>query len=158
MGARRQNSLSPFLFFLHVPLGEKTYSLFAIHTRIVCITAQTNVPLPCRFGVEPQHHASTLPSGLQAQKSTTRWLLKLLVSNCKTSAEKLPDFSAEVAEVLLSVSQTSRKGFSPVGWSPLTLWHETCIPFSVKKKEKQTFLLLSYCLFVTLPREVIARS
>ena len=145
MGARRQNSLSPFLFCLHLPLGKKTYSLFAIHTRIVCITAQTNVPLPCQPGVETQHHASTLPSGLQGCKSTTRWLLKLLVSNCKTSAEKLPDFSAEVGEVLLSVSQTSRKGFSPVGWSLLTLWHETCIPFSVKKKEKQTFLLLSYC-------------
>ena len=145
MGARRQNSLSPFLFSLHLPLGEKTYSLFAIHTRIVCITAQTNVPLPCRFGVESQHHASILPSGLQAQKSATCRLLKLLQSNCQTSAEKLPDFSAEVGEVLLCVFLTPRKEFSPVGCSLLTLWHETCTPFSVKMEEKQTFLLLSYC-------------
>jgi hypothetical protein len=89
--------------------------------------------------------ASNLPSGLQGRKSGTRRLTKLLVSNCKTSAEKLPDFTAEVGEVLLSVSQTFRKEFSPVGWSPLTLRHETCTPFSVKMEEKQTFLLLSYC-------------
>ena len=92
-----------------------------------------------------RNHASTLPSGLQGRKSGTRRLVKLLQSNWQTSAEKSGNFSAEVAEVLLSVSQTSRKEFSPVAWSLLTLWHETCIPFSVKKKEKQTFLLLSYC-------------
>ena len=55
--------------------------------------------------------ASILPSGLQAQKSATCRLLKLLVSNCQSSAEKLPDFSAEVGEVLLSVSQPPVKGF-----------------------------------------------
>ena len=53
--------------------------------------------------------ASILPSGLQARKSATRRLLKLLVSNCQSSAEKLPDFSAEVGEVLLCVFLTSRK-------------------------------------------------
>ena len=37
------------------------------------------------------------------KKSATRRLLKHLVSNCPTSAEKLPDFTAEVVEVLLSV-------------------------------------------------------
>ena len=58
---------------------------------------------------DSQHHASILPSGLQARKSATRRLVKLLVSNCQTSAEKLPDFSAEVAEVLLSVFLTHRK-------------------------------------------------
>jgi hypothetical protein len=53
--------------------------------------------------------ASILPSGLQAQNSATRRAPKLLVCNCPTSAEKLPDFSAEVCEVLLSVFKTSRK-------------------------------------------------
>ena len=43
------------------------------------------------------------PGGLQAQKSATRHLLKHLVSKCKTSAEKLPDFTAEVVEVLSCV-------------------------------------------------------
>ena len=145
MGQGDKTPCLHFCFVCTFRLGGKNYSLFAIHTRIVCITAQTNVPLPCQPGVEPQHHASILPSRLQGRKSGTCRLPKLLVSNCQTSAEKLPDFSAEVGEVLLSVSQTSRKGFSPVGWSPLTLWHETCTPFSVKMEEKQTFLLLSYC-------------
>ena len=58
-----------------------------------------------------QHHSSILPNGLQARKSTTRRLLKLLVSNCQTSAEKLPDFSAEVGEVLLCVFLTLFKVF-----------------------------------------------
>jgi hypothetical protein len=52
---------------------------------------------------DSQHHASVLPGGLQAQKSATRRATKLLVSKCKTSAEKLLDFTAEVGEVLLSV-------------------------------------------------------
>ncbi|MBQ5621643.1 MAG: hypothetical protein IIU92_03365 [Bacteroidaceae bacterium] len=52
---------------------------------------------------DSQRHASILPSGLQGRKSATCRLPKLLVSNCQSSAEKLPDFSAEVAEVLLSV-------------------------------------------------------
>ena len=56
-----------------------------------------------------QHHSSILPNGLQARKSGTRRILKLLVSNCQTSTEKLPDFSAEVGEVLLCVFLTSRK-------------------------------------------------
>ena len=56
-----------------------------------------------------QHHSSFCTNGLQARKSATCRLLKLLASNCQTSAEKLPDFTAEVGEVLLSVSQTSRK-------------------------------------------------
>jgi hypothetical protein len=42
-------------------------------------------------------------------ESATRRLAKLLVSNCQTSAEKLPDFTAEVGEVLLSVSLSSHK-------------------------------------------------
>jgi hypothetical protein len=52
---------------------------------------------------DSKHHASVLPGGLQAQKSATRRATKLLVSKCKTSAEKLLDFTAEVGEVLLSV-------------------------------------------------------
>ena len=58
-----------------------------------------------------QHHSSILPNGLQARKSATRRLLKLLVSNCQTSAEKLPDFTAEVGEVLLCVFLTPFKVF-----------------------------------------------
>ena len=53
--------------------------------------------------------ASILPSGLQGQKSATRRLVKLLQSNWPTSAEKLPDFTAEVDEVLSCVFLTSRK-------------------------------------------------
>ena len=52
-----------------------------------------------------------MPSGLQARKSATRRAPKLLVSNCQSSAEKLPDFSAEVGEVLLCVFLTSHKVF-----------------------------------------------
>jgi hypothetical protein len=48
------------------------------------------------------------PSGLLAQRSATHRATKLLVSNCQTSAEKLPDFSAEVAEVLWCVFSSSR--------------------------------------------------
>ena len=67
------------------------------------------MPHPCRFGVEPQHHASNFPRGLQGRKSGTCRLPKVLVSNCQSSAEKLPDFSAEVGEVLLSVFLIPRK-------------------------------------------------
>ena len=56
-----------------------------------------------------QHHTSFCANGLQVRKSATRRLLKLLVSNCQTSAEKLPDFSAEVGEVLLCVFLTPHK-------------------------------------------------
>ena len=56
-----------------------------------------------------QRHSSFCANGLQARKSATRRLLKLLVSNCQTSAEKLPDFSAEVGEVLLCVFLTPHK-------------------------------------------------
>ena len=52
---------------------------------------------------DSKHHASVLPGGLQAKKSATRRLLKHLVSNCPTSAEKLLDFTAEVGEVLSCV-------------------------------------------------------
>jgi hypothetical protein len=50
-----------------------------------------------------------LPSGLQRQKSATRLATKLLVSNCKTSAEKSGNFTAEVGEVLLYVFLIPRK-------------------------------------------------
>ena len=53
-----------------------------------------------------QHHSSFCANRLQVRKSATRRLLKLLVSNCQTSAEKLPDLSAEVGEVLLCVFLT----------------------------------------------------
>ncbi len=56
-----------------------------------------------------QHHSSVLPGGVQAWKSAIRRATKLLVSKCKTSAEKSGNFSAEVAEVLLCVFQASRK-------------------------------------------------
>ena len=55
-----------------------------------------------------QHHSSVLPSGVQAWKSATRRATKLLVSKCKTSAEKSGNFSAEVGEVLWCVFQASR--------------------------------------------------
>jgi hypothetical protein len=58
-----------------------------------------------------QHHSSFCANGLQVRKSATRRILKLLVSNCQTSAEKLPDFSAEVGEVLLCVFLTPFKVF-----------------------------------------------
>ena len=58
-----------------------------------------------------QHHSSFCTNGLQARKSATCRLLKLLASNCQTSAEKLPDFTAEVGEVLLCVFLTPFKVF-----------------------------------------------
>ena len=58
-----------------------------------------------------QHHSSFCANGLQVRKSATRRRLKLLVSNCQTSAEKLPDFTAEVGEVLLCVFLTPFKVF-----------------------------------------------
>ena len=58
-----------------------------------------------------QHHSSFCANGLQVRKSATRWLLKLLVSNCQTSAEKSGNFSAEVGEVLLCVFFTPFKVF-----------------------------------------------
>ena len=58
-----------------------------------------------------QRHSSFCANRLQVRKSATRRLLKLLVSNCQTSVEKLPDFSAEVGEVLLCAFLTSFKVF-----------------------------------------------
>ncbi len=57
-----------------------------------------------------QHHSSFCANGLQARKSATRRLLKLLVSNCQTSAEKSGNFSAEVGEVLLCVFLNPSQG------------------------------------------------